>query len=398
MDQLKTLFEKYMNDSCTAAEIRLLMQNFAGAANEAELKDAIAAAMEKESGAESDEEALDMRMLRIYDQLKPKVLGDIQPEVIIRPIRSYFKYSVAAVFFIVTSVFIWLYINQNHTKDQLASGQIANDINPGGNKAILTLADGTKVSLTDAGAGELARQSGITITKTADGQLVYQTNSADDRSSKTLVYNTMSTPAGGQYVITLPDGTKVWLNAESSLKYPTIFNGASRKVILTGEGYFEVAKDSARPFVVAVNTNGKNQEVTVLGTHFNINAYEDEAVIKTTLLEGSVKVSSHAESRILKPGQQATLGSTFQVTEVDAMQAVDWKNGNFYFNDENIQNIMRKLARWYDVEVVYIGAMPDYGFNAEISRTKKLSEILNGFQITGKIHFKIEGRRVTVMQ
>lgn len=413
MDQLKALFAKYLDDSCTTVEIKLLMQHFSELKNEGELKTLIAAEMAKEGmvkeemakegmakdpDEQSAEAMLDERMLRIYDQLKPKLSPAVQAQTIIRPIRSYLRYAAAAAVILMVSAMFYFYTS-HHQKDKylnLTAQHQGNDVNPGGNKAVLTLADGSEISLTDAGNGELASQSGITITKTRDGELVYEVGKRNAANSKQ--YNTISTPAGGQYQINLPDGSKVWLNAMSSLKYPTLFDGTERKVTLSGEAYFEIAKDASRPFMVSSNRAGHAQEVTVLGTHFNIDSYADEAATKTTLLEGSVKVATGTASKILKPGQQSAVSDHIHVTEVDVNQVLDWKNGNFYFYDENIRTVMRKLARWYDVDVVYQGKVPNYGFDAEISRTKKLSEILKGFETTGQIHFKIEGRRVTVMQ
>lgn len=406
MDQLKALFTKYLDDNCNTLEIKLLMQHFSELKNEAELKALIAAEMArdpmtretivKSPEAATEDALLEDRMLKIYDQLKPKLVPAVQEKSIVRPIHTYLKYAAAIV--LVLSAMFYFYRNSDQ-RDQhqyLTAQHQGNDVNPGGNKAVLTLADGSEISLTDAGNGELASQSGITITKTRDGELVYETEKNNTTASKQ--YNTISTPAGGQYQINLPDGSKVWLNAMSSLKYPTSFDGRDRKVVLSGEAYFEIAGDASRPFVVSSSRAGREQEVIVLGTHFNIDSYADEAAIKTTLLEGRVKVATAGKARILKPGQQSAVSDQIMVSEVDVNQVLDWKNGNFYFYDENIRTVMRKLARWYDIDVVYQGKVPDYGFDAEISRTKKLSEILKGFETTGQIHFKIEGRRVTVMQ
>ncbi|WP_159452659.1 FecR family protein [Pedobacter nyackensis] len=397
MSNLKGLFAKYMRDDCTTAEIRLLMQNFNEVGNEAELKQVIAAEMEKDTAVVDDAE-LDARMQHIYSQLKPNLSPDAEIEKASRPLSGYFKYSIAAAVLIVVSAVFYFYINSGTTNQKgLTAQHQGNDVQPGGNKAILTLADGSKVSLTDADNGELARQAGMVVTKTKDGQLVYEVS--DDMAGTTeVVYNTISTPAGGQYQINLPDGTTVWLNALSSLKYPIAFKDAVRKVVLTGEGYFEVAKNQRQPFVVSTNGAGKAQDVTVLGTHFNINSYQNEGVTKTTLLEGSVKVASSSRDHVmLNPGQQSILKNTFKVVEIDATQFIDWRNGNFVFNDESIESIMRKLERWYDVDVVYQGKIPDVDFGGEISRSKKLSEVLKVLETTRTVHFKIEGRRVTVM-
>lgn len=319
---------------------------------------------------------------------------------------------VAAVLVIGSVTF--LYFNppvQKHTLTEISKKQ---DIAPGGNKAFLTLADGSKISLTDAENGEIVKQKGLVINKTADGQLVYTVANSDqeEKNNKTL-FNTIETPNGGKYQINLPDGTKVWLNAASSLRYPTKFTGAERTVELTGEGYFEVAKLQFKdpsatgqpakriPFIVK---NGA-QQVEVLGTHFNINSYKDEDNIKTTLLEGSVRVvragNPTAESGnqvLLKPGQQSQLGNqAFTVKEADTESVMAWKENDFIFDGDDLKSIMRKIARWYDVEVVYKGEFDNLKFGGLISRSKNISSVLGIMESAGRIHFVIEGKRVTVL-
>lgn len=289
----------------------------------------------------------------------------------------------------------WLYFNG--TREVKYSEQmLANDIKPGGNKAYLTLADGSRIVLTDSQNGELAKQSGITITKTADGQILY-TVSNKNRNNGHEEYNTIETPKGGQYQVQLPDGTSVWLNAASSLKYPVSFERLKeRKVILKGEAYFEVAKNKSHPFIVKTD----KQEVEVLGTHFNINSYSNDLLTKTTLLEGSVKVSGNDESKILYPGQQACLSATgnMNVIQVDTELTVAWKNNLFMFESETIENIMKMVERWYDVEVVYEGELTDDRFGGSVSRFENVSKVLKILESTKSVHFKIEGRRITVMK
>lgn len=273
------------------------------------------------------------------------------------------------------------------------------DVSPGANKAVLTLANGKKISITDAKDGELAMQAGISIKKTADGQLVYSIKDAGT-TGKNPVYNTIETPRGGQYQIVLPDGTKVWLNAASSLKFPTTFSGlANRKVELNGEAYLEVAKDKTHPFIVKT----QQQEVEVLGTYFNVNTYNDEEAIKTTLLEGSVLVhlsqAAPGEKSIkLVPGQQSAIFKAGQATvaAVDVNDAIAWKKGYFEFNNENVYQIMRKVARWYDVQVIYEGEIPLSTMEGTMSRFQNVSKILDIMQSTGLLKFKIEGRKIYV--
>ncbi len=267
------------------------------------------------------------------------------------------------------------------------------DVAPGGNKAIITLGDGSTIALNGAKIGKLAQQGNIIIKKAADGQISYKDVVVTYHGSKDIIYNTASTPQGGQYQFILSDGTKVWLNAASSIKYPVVFNGNERKVELTGEAYFEVAHNAKKPFRVVSN----GQTVEVLGTHFNINAYNDEQGIKTTLLEGSVKVSAEGMSNIIKPGEQARLeNGAIHVTNVDLDAVVAWKNGFFFFEDNNIQEVMRQLSRWYGVEVKYEGQLPSRRFSGEISRNVNLSQILDILSFK-KIHYKIDGKTIIVM-
>jgi transmembrane sensor len=277
------------------------------------------------------------------------------------------------------------------------------DIPPGRNRAILVLANGKKIDLDAIKKGAVVHQNGLTITKANNGQLIYAASVSEGQSlQKELSFNTIETPKGGCYSIILPDGTTVWLNAASALKYPIQFSNRERRVELTGEGYFEVAHDKTKPFKVITST----QEIEVLGTHFNVNAYTDENETKTTLLEGSVKLKTkQAEnivqrSVVLKPGQQSSLNNTgLEVTEVNVDDAIAWQKGYFKFNRESIQNIMRKLSRWYNIEVVFETKKdPLLLFGGKISQTKNLQAVLQIIEETGNVHFSIEGRRVIVMQ
>ncbi|HEY0176147.1 MAG TPA: FecR domain-containing protein, partial [Pedobacter sp.] len=267
---------------------------------------------------------------------------------------------------------------------------------PGGNKAVLTLADGSKISLTDAVNGALAEQAGITVNKTKDGQLIY-TVSKIRPGTDSAAYNTIETPKGGQYQVILPDGTSVWLNAASSLRYPAFFTGNERKVQLEGEAYFEVAKNPAMPFRIV----SKGQVAEVLGTHFNINSYQDEPGIKTTLLEGSVRVlnSRSHTAVLLKPGQQSNtaIDGTTTLRNVNPEQYVAWKSGKFIFADANIESIMRQVSRWYNVEIEYKGDISKEKFGGRASRFTNVSELLEILELTDQVHFDIHGRRIIVM-
>ena len=262
------------------------------------------------------------------------------------------------------------------------------DITPAISGAILTLADGSQIVLDSLGNGQVAKQSNTTISNN-DGQLIYKA-----QKGASSVYNTMSTPKGQKYNLQLADGTKVWLNASSAIKFPTAFSGSTREVSITGEAYFEVSPDNKRPFIVDV----RGMQVEVLGTHFNINAYNDEEVIRTTLLEGSVVITQSMKSKKLIPGQQAVvskLGLISLEQNVNLAQVMSWKNGLFYFEDSSLQEVMREISRWYDVEVVYQEGIPERNFEGEIQRNLKLSEVLRILELN-KVKFSLEGRTVLI--
>ena len=305
---------------------------------------------------------------------------------------SWFKYAAAAAVLIVisTSVLIFRNYQENSSYALFAS----NDIEPGGHRAILTLSNGKKIVLDAAKAGEIASQSGITVTKTTDGQLVYKVvdNGVAQSLSET---NTITTPNGGNYQVSLPDGTMVILNAASSLTFPTSFRGIERSVSLEGEAYFEVTKNAEMPFKV----KSGRQVVEVLGTHFDINAYDDEPVIKTTLLEGSVKVNYNNASALIKPGQQTIIAlndaKKIDVRDADLEKELAWKNGAFSFENDDLQSVMRQIARWYDAEVVYEGDFPDDKFFGGIPKSSKLSGVAKILELNN-IHLKISGRTIRV--
>lgn len=302
--------------------------------------------------------------------------------------------AAAAILFI--AGFGLFYYPQKRIPAPIANNIIENDIVPGGNKAVLTLSNGKKISLTDAENGTLAEQTGVQITKTADGQLVYTILSDVHLGSNAKDQNnTIETPKGGRYQVRLPDGSNVWLNAASRLTFPSSFTSQkNRRVELYGEAYFEVAKDKAHPFIVKT----VNQEVMVLGTHFNINSYVDEPDVKTTLLEGSIRVTENKGiEKILKPGQQSTLTSKgLKIENVDTDMAVAWKKNQFVFESDDIQYIMRMISRWYNVEVEYEGTIPKNKFGGAVSRFENVSEVLKSLESTGRVKFRIEGRRIFV--
>jgi transmembrane sensor len=288
------------------------------------------------------------------------------------------------------------FMSRKQTPEQAVINKIYDAV-PGGNKAILTLANGKQIILTAVKEGRLARENNVAISKTKNGNIVYHTDqSASSKGQQPVAaYNMITTPRGGQYLLILTDGTSVMLNASSSLKYPVSFTGNERSVELTGEAYFQVAHNASEPFRVISN----GQTVEVLGTHFNINAYANEPAVKTALLEGSVKITQNSTgiSSLLKPGQQSIIsGNKLEVKDADMEEAVAWKNGYFMFESESIRSIMRKIARWYDVEVIFKGDIPTDNFGGTVSRFSNVSQVLKKLELTGSVHFKIEAGAITV--
>ncbi|MFD2285749.1 DUF4974 domain-containing protein [Pedobacter petrophilus] len=308
------------------------------------------------------------------------------------PVKIYLKWlAVAAVLALALAVTLRI---QSGKERQYV---LATDIAPGSNKAILTLANGKKISLNDIADGDLIREAGLSISKTASGHLVYNVvNLADETDSNKT--NTISTPNGGEWQIRLPDGSNVWLNAASSLEYPlNIGTAGNRKVKLKGEAYFEVAKDAAHPFIVET----EKQKLEVLGTHFNISSYTDENATKTTLLEGSVRISALknlSDYEILKPGQQSVLSENgIEINAVDTDESIAWKNGYFMFNNEKQVSILRKIARWYNVKVEYADKeAKDVMYYGTVSRFDKISKVLHKFEQTGEVRFEMQGNKLIV--
>jgi len=361
----KILLEKYSNGNCSPEEEAIVESWYLNASLQANDDDLDAPDFKKAN------EKLQSRL-----GIAPKGGVKLWPRI-----------AAAASIVLIVGAGLSYYLQKPAMKTEIV---YTNDIAPGKHTATLTLSNGKKIVLQDASTGELANQSGVSITKTADGQVVYHVKSA--KASGNAAYNTLSTANGEQYQIELPDGTKVWLNAATTLKFPLSFAGLSqRNVQLNGEAYFEVSKDKHKPFIV----HSERQDVEVLGTHFNINTYADEPLVKTTLLEGSVKVNSGS---ILKPGEQSALDKVgaIKIAKVNLEEAIAWKKGYFEFNDENVYEIMRKVARWYNVEVVYEGSIPLDAMEGTMSRFQSVSKVLEIMQSTGLVKFRIEGKKIYV--
>lgn len=350
----------------------------------------------------SDQQQLVANLQRFYaydtDRISRKISEQIpgfgQP--IMTPVhRVHFirrwGWAAAAALLLAGSAYL-LVMNKKDQSPAIASN--VTDITPGSQGAILTLADGRQVVLDSLTSGVVAQQNGSSIVL-SDGKLKYDPSG---EAVSDIQYNKMTTPKGRQFQLTLPDGTKVWLNAASSIRYPTVFAGKERKVEIYGEACFEVAKDANKPFLVNVNNKAS---IEVLGTLFNVNAYENEKTINTTLLDGSVKVINEPASVILKPGQQAQISNTpggkiAIVNKPDIEKIMAWKSGLFNFEGANLEEVMRQLERWYNIDVVYENGIPDIQFMGEMSRQISLTDLLEILRRT-EVDFRVEGRKLIVL-
>ncbi len=398
-EKLQILLEKYLSNTASAEEEQELTDWY-HTTNNQEVHWPIA-----------NEEAVAALKNRMFQQLQAAIHPATPANVI--PIYRRLRWQVAAAILVLLGIGAWLWLDKPAITPETTTAGTRNaaPILPGGNKATLTLADGRVIELDTAGNTTLAQQGNTRIIKLNNGQLAYNEATQQDANAPVL-YNTIRTPNGGQYEIILPDGSHAWLNAASTLRFPTVFAGAERKVQLTGEAYFEVAKNAKMPFRV-YTTDAQLQErgiVEVLGTHFNVNAYSDEPSVKTTLLEGKVKVSVSSPGdtfRLVKPvtlspGMQSAYSndpvrlSAIQIREVDTDEVIAWKNGLFNFNNADIKTVMRQLARWYDVEVIYEGSLSKEKFEGEIPKNSTLNEVFKILELSA-VHFKVEDRKVIVM-
>lgn len=384
-------YSKFLDNRLPAKEISELLQKM-DHISDGELEQMVAEFMdERESHpVPGEEESLD----RILLSIRNRRLSEPSNHKI--SFKIYRRWIAAAVVLLVPALVFFVFSQRakNAGHIEIAAGSV--DIGPGRDRATLKLANGTEVYLDTLHAGQdKIKQYGASISKQGNGELVYM--KLGDTETAVVEYNTISTPRGGRYKVLLPDSTQVWLNASSSITYPTSFaHSGARLIKLEGEAYFAVKKVSdgkgkSQPFIVSTD----RQKVTVLGTHFNVNAYADESSVRTTLLEGRVQVNSDA---ILRPGQQAiSFNKTLEVRDVDTTAFVDWKNNEFNLKTSDFRTTMRKIARWYDVEIIYDQSAPStVKLGGWISRDKNISSVLKLIQKTGGVHFKLEGRRVTV--
>jgi transmembrane sensor len=397
--RLQYLVSKYLNDTCTPDELAEFWQLIGDLKDEAPMQVALQN-LWQQSKAGNDTPAIGWEKVlqTIYDKASPAPAE--QAEIIPLRKRPVIRWVAAAVMVLsLGAAAYWLFNNkQAGSTGVAATTTTVKDVQaPQTNRATITLANGKTVYLDSAANGSLATQSNVQLVKLADGQIVYK------GSANELVYNTLTNPRGSKVIdMTLSDGSRIWLNAGSSITYPVTFVQHERNVEINGEVYFEVAHNANMPFRVRHGAT----EVQVLGTHFNINAFDDEPAMIVTLLEGSVKVKSEAGSQkseksvVLKPGEQAEIAANSLLTihhSPDLNQVMAWKNGLFSFTGADLTTVMRQLARWYNIQVKYEGQMPARKFSGEITHDLTLSQLMNGLQSLG-IQFSIEGRTMILKQ
>jgi transmembrane sensor len=402
-EKLKHLLYQYFNNTITPADCIELLHHIN--ANSERIADIInTQQLDLDEGPDFGDITAEQVFQRIMADARLNTGASLLPGeqknfIIISLVKKQW-FKAAAILLVCSSIALFKMTNTtNKAHNSLVSGKSAVMILPGSNKAILTLPNNKVIVLGSNINGLLVKSGSINVCKVHDGQLIYKdskahTNLITAQNEPTI--NTLTTPRGGQYQVVLEDGSKVWLNSASSISYPDKFTGNSRHVKLTGEAYFEVAKNKEKPFYVDIN----NVQVRVLGTHFNIAAYGNDDNITTTLLEGSVQVTKSNSLALIKPGEQAVCinsANNIQVSQADVEQAIAWKNGYFVFNDENINGIMKKVSRWYNVDVEYKGDLKGQRFGGIYDRSKSITELLNYLQKIGNIHFEIREGRIIVM-
>ena len=384
-ESLANLYQRYLDGTCTSEEVDELLDAFGLDNNEAALRQIIASKMHADSDGNEE------HYLRIADNVAASLFPEITRRSLTTKKTIKLWPRIAAIASVIAIIVSGIYFINYQKHDRSLEMLSKNDIAPGHVGATLTLASGKKIRLTAVAEGKIANEAGVAISKTLNGELIYEIKSGDSSSAM----NTLSTANGETFQLKLPDGSAVWLNSGSSLTYTAgLMKNGKRMVALNGEAYFQVAKDKTHPFIVQTS----KQAIEVLGTQFNVSSYHDEAVVATTLIEGSVKIGVGNSHQLIKPGQQAvTTSKDILVQEADVDQITDWKKGDFNLNELNFQDAMRKISRWYDVEVIYDEDVnTDFQTVGWISRSKKLSVVLHSIQSLGRVHFRVEGRKIYV--
>lgn len=376
--ELERILKRYLGGKATPEEITFLEQYYDYLEGQQDLSSLLS-------------EAENKKIERLnWERLNAQI---DQPAYIIYP-HSKWKWVAAASIILSIGLAGWFFfLNENDKQQHIAQQNVTNDIKPPDvNRATITLSNGQTVFLDSAAVGSLAVQGAVKLVKLANGKIAYQT--ASEEIIEKPIYNTLTNPKGSQVVdMTLADGSRVWLNAGSSVTYPIAFIENERTVSITGEAYFQVASDKTKPFRV----NKGNMQVEVLGTHFNVNAYDDEEDIKVTLLEGVVRVKLNNESQLLKPGEQAKVSGTVNITkDVDLQEVMAWRDGRFKFSGVAMETIMRQAARWYDIDIEYRGKV-EGTLSGGIARNVNVSQLLHVLELTDKVRFEIAGRKVIVI-
>lgn len=390
LTHLQVLFSKYLNNTISSAELQLFWQMVVDTTEDDPIHEDL-----RRLWKASEESALSVPDNYNYDtaveHIKARAIQNERQGFVLNKPR--WVWAAAAILIIIASASVFLFTEREKEHASLAepASVAAPLISACKDCAILTLADGTSIELDSAAYGNLAEQGSTKIIKLNAGQLAYQ---AGANSTDAITYNTISTPNGGTYKVILPDGSNVWLNAASSVRFPTTFTGKKRHVEVKGEVFFEVKHNVHAPFVVTTNTC----EIEVLGTSFNVNAYPEDQAIKTTLIEGSVKINAHNRSQKIKPGQQLSLhlaSQKIEVTTANTEEVMAWKEGFFYFENADIQTIMGEIARWYNVEVEYENKVPSRGFKGEIGRDLILQDVVE-FLRKSNVNVQLKGRKLII--
>ncbi|WP_341835316.1 FecR domain-containing protein [Chitinophaga pollutisoli] len=386
MDQqtFNNLLQRYLNEELSQEEASRLLDSLEDASMRQEWERAVGGLLrDKSAHGQSDPERMEaVRRKIISGATRPS-----PPRSLTRRLRPVWT-AAAVIALAVTTYSWWQPFNASNVVAGVEDSVL--QVVPGGNKAVLYLAGGQTITLDTAGNGAIASQGNVQVIKLDSGQLAYQGGG----QAGEVTYNTLATPRGGQFRIILPDGSSVWLNAASTLRFPTAFTGGERVVELKGEAYFEIAKNAKMPFRVKV----REMSVQVLGTHFNVMAYDDESSIRTTLLEGAVKVNQGAHTLEMRPGQQVSAhpaGNMSIQDGVDVEEVVAWKNGYFHFNHESLQGVMRQIGRWYDAEISYEGEIPDREFGGKIARGSSVKDVLKILELSN-VRYRIEGKKIIV--
>lgn len=395
--ELRELFARYLAGEAGPEEMRRLIRQFGNKETEAELRRVIREQIESdEDESLNAQDAWQPALQETYEAIKAKLNEESRREGLVDISRKvsrgkWWTYSAAAAIALCIATAVLLVVNRPKQSQPMAVSMHKSDIAPGSNRATLTLANGTKIMLDSTRNGIISIQGNTRIIKPGSGLLTY--HQSGNKSAGAL-FNTISTPRGGQYQVVLSDGTKLWLNAASSVRFPSEFTGGTRRVRVTGEVYFEVAANVNKPFEVLLN----DMTVRVLGTHFNVMAYPNEPAAEVTLLEGAVKVIKGGRNILLKPGQQAREaadGGLIRVDDVDLQGTIAWKNNQFWFDGDDIQTVMRKLSRWYNVNVVIKGSITQH-FGGIISRDLYVSKIFEALQATSHIQYEIQDSTIIV--